>query len=163
MRSRFILILILCFTLELIGCDAFVRKFTRKPKKDKEAEELVLAPEEYKAPLRSSEEIYRGYMLFWKSWHDELINSLDNSEGNHKKRVDCAKEALKNLKNMSMMLDAQTQKKLDKYVLQLQDLISALEKDIYGSNFSGYLRTAERIKLSVLKDFSYSNIKDNIK
>ena len=35
----------------LVGCEAFVRKFTRKPKKeDLPRTEMVLTPEEYKGP-----------------------------------------------------------------------------------------------------------------
>ena len=39
------------FLFTLIGCAAFVRKFTRKRKKeDLPQEEMVLAPEEWKGP-----------------------------------------------------------------------------------------------------------------
>jgi hypothetical protein len=47
---RTAVILFLVFTLT--GCEAFVRKFTRKPKQEY-TEPPVLAPEEYKGPLTS--------------------------------------------------------------------------------------------------------------
>ena len=80
-----------------VGCEAFIRKFTRKPKNKKsDVQEMVLVPEEYKGPQMSKEELYRQYILFWKSWHDELLNSLSSSRS-HKKRVSCIDEAIKNI------------------------------------------------------------------
>jgi hypothetical protein len=155
--------MVIFLIVNLIGCEAFVRKFTRKPKKDKVPEELVLAPEEYKPPARTPEELYRGYFLFWKSWHDELINALAQESTSQKKRIDCAQEALKSLSSMRDMLDDPTQKKLNKYVIQLQDLRDFLKQDFYGSSYSRYYQSAERIRLCIIKDFSFVKIKDNIK
>ena len=42
MRKSFIFILGLIMLLNLVGCEAFVRKFTRKSKKDKAPEVMVL-------------------------------------------------------------------------------------------------------------------------
>src|SRR3989338_3700293 len=90
---RYTLILLLIFYS--LGCEAFIRKFTRKPKKENmPKEEMVLAPEEYKAPEMSKEDLYRQHFLFWRTWQDELIASL-NKEGNHKKQIDCINEAVK--------------------------------------------------------------------
>ncbi|MBM3255730.1 MAG: hypothetical protein FJZ08_05460, partial [Candidatus Omnitrophica bacterium] len=55
--------------VSFLGCEAFVRKFTRKSKKeDLHREEMVLAPQEYQKPKLSKEEEYRQYLLYWKSW-----------------------------------------------------------------------------------------------
>ncbi len=162
-KTVLLLASIFLFVIMNSGCEAFVRKFTRKSKKPKEPEELVLVPEEYKPPSKTPEEIYRGYFLFWKSWQDELINALDNSQGNRKKRIGCAKEALKNLSYMADMLQDKARKRLDRSIRQLKELVQDMEKDVYGSNFSRYIRNAERIKLTVIRDFSYSKIKDEIK
>ena len=81
-----IILLATCYLLlaTLIGCEAFVRKFTRKSKNPVE-EVMVLAPEEYKGPQQTKEELYRQYFLFWKSWQDELIESLLQNKSNKKK------------------------------------------------------------------------------
>lgn len=163
MRSKLVPVVIIFLILNLIGCEAFVRKFTRKQKKEKEPEELVLAPEEYKPPARTPEEIYRGYFLFWKSWHDELLNALAQESTSQKKRIDCAQEAIKNLSSMKDMLNEPAQKKLNKYVVQLKDLRDSFKQDLYGSNYSRHFQTAERIKLSVIKDFSFAKTRNNIK
>ncbi len=144
----------------LIGCDAFVRKFTRKSKKENlPKQELVLVPEEYKPPKMTKEEVYRQYFLYWKSWHDELINSLSGG-ASHKKQIDCANEAIKNLEQLRTTLQEVKQKKLDVYINQLKDLNKEIVEDLYGNNISANRLTAERIKRNILRDFFYNKIKD---
>lgn len=145
--------------LNLIGCDAFVRKFTRKRKTEElPREEMVLAPEEYK-PTMTKEEMYRQYLLFWKSWQDELIEALIYSK-NHKKQVDCAKEAIKNLMGLKTLLNADRQKKLDIYINQSIDLRDLIVQDPYGNDTARNRQKAESIKRNLLRDFSFNKIKD---
>ena len=88
--------------MNLLGCEAFTRKFTRKSKKPDATVEMVLTPEEYKGPEMSKEELYRQYYLYWSSWQEELINAL-TQKSSLKKKIDCAQEAAKNLMNMKMI------------------------------------------------------------
>lgn len=142
----------------LCGCEAFVRKFTRKPKKEKlPKEELVIAPEEYKGPVMAKEDLYRQYFLFWKSWHDELITSLAPNT-NHKKQIDCIAEAIKNLINLKALLNEEKQKKLNTYIDQLTNLKNSITKDIYGNMTVKNRLAAEHIKRNILRDFSYRKI-----
>lgn len=146
----------------LIGCDAFVRKFTRKPKKENlPQEEMILAPEEYKGPQMTKEEAYRQYFLFWKSWHDELIESLLQRRS-QKKQIDCAEEAIKNLINLRVLLSIDMQKNLDVYILKLKELQDQISTDSYGNNAITNAQRAERIKMDILKRFSYSKIRKDI-
>lgn len=153
------------FTL-LTGCEAFVRKFTRKPKKEEfSRNEIVLAPQEYKAHQMSREEVYRQYFLFWKSWQDELINALNQTNissqnFNQKKCVDCADEALSNLMNLKPLLNEEKQKKMDACIGQLRDLRNSIAKDIYGYKVDIHRQRAERIRRDILRDLSYPKIKD---
>ena len=146
----------------MLGCDAFVRKFTRKSKKENQPkQELVLVPEEYKPPKMTKEEVYRQYFLYWKSWHDELINSLSGG-ASHKKQIDCANEAIKNLEQLRATLQEANQTKLDVYINQLKDLENEIVQDLYGNNISANRLTGERIRRSILRDFSYNKIKDSL-
>lgn len=155
----FILIYILSFSIFMMGCDAFVRKFTRKPKKENlTKEEMVITPQEYEGLKLTKGELYRQYFLFWKSWHDELINALLGGLSN-KKQVDCANEALKNLDQMRAVLQEAGQKKLDVYINQLKDLKRDIEHDLYGRNLSINRLTAERIRMRIMREFSYEKIK----
>jgi len=141
-----------------LGCDAFVRKFTRKRKKEGPKEQMVLVPEEYKPPPMTKEEVYRQYFLFWKSWHDELINSL-TYRASHKKNMDCINEALKNLGQLRTTLQEAKQKKMDVYIKQLEDLRDSIAQDLYGNNAVQNRLTAERLKRGILRDFSYDKVK----
>lgn len=152
---------VVCFSLmfTLFGCEAFVRKFTRKPKKENlPQEEMVLAPEEYKAPQLSKEEQYRQYFLFWRAWSDELITSLSKG-ANHKKQIDCSEEAIKNLVDIRVLLTDEKQKKIDPYINKFALLKDAITQDIYGNSIDANRQAAEHIKSNFLKDFSYNKIK----
>jgi len=156
---RFLVIFLLA--LSLTGCDAFVRKFTRKPKKENmPKEEMVLEPQEYK-PTMSKEELYRQYFLYWQSWQDELIDSLTHS-ANHKKQVSCIDQAIKNLLYVRNMLNPEKQKQLDVYLNQLTALQDDIKADVYGANFSINRTAAERLKMRILRDFSYNKAKGYI-
>jgi hypothetical protein len=155
----YLLIFALCF---LTGCDAFVRKFTKKSKKtEAPQEEMVLEPQEYKPAPTTGEEVYRQYLLYWRSWQDELIESL-LVNANHKKQVGCAIEALKNLEDLKKTLNAQAAKKMEAYIERLKDILSAIEKDAYGSNAAAQRAAAERLRRDILRDFSYAKIKADL-
>jgi len=161
--KKILSVLLFCFLLfDLLGCEAFTRKFTRKSKKSDQAVEMVLVPEVYKGPNLTTEEIYRQYYLYWSSWQDELINAL-TQKLSLKKKVDCASEALKNLMNMKMMLVIDAQKNFDLEIARLNDLIASLKSDVYGSLDNRNLQTAQRIKTSVHKGFVYSKIRNYLK
>ncbi|MFA5114496.1 MAG: hypothetical protein WC469_00320 [Candidatus Omnitrophota bacterium] len=146
----------------ICGCEAVARKFTRKSKKEAPREEMILAPEEYHGPKMSKEEIYRQYFLYWKSWHGELIQSLTDGK-NRKKQIDCVGEELKNLYQLRSMLNSDMQGRLDTYINKVQDLKSSLMRDIYGSKLEDNRQRAERIRMDILRDFSYIRIKDSLR
>ncbi|MCX5711520.1 MAG: hypothetical protein NTY47_00390 [Candidatus Omnitrophica bacterium] len=156
-RLGFVLVAVFLI-FSLIGCDAFVRKFTRKPKKSEEPQELVLAPEEYKGPGLSREELYRQSLLFWKSWMDELIETL-NSTGSYKRQVKSTDEAIKNATDMRKMLNDDGKKKFDVYLKRLTELRESISGDMYNSRTSLNRSSTERIRRDMLRDFSYAKAK----
>jgi hypothetical protein len=107
----------------------------------------------------SKEELYRQYFLFWKSWHDEVIESLLQKKS-IKKQIDCSQEAIKNLINLRALLNIDMQKKLDIYIAQLKELHNQISKDLYGNNVITNAQRLERIKRDILRDFSYGKIKN---
>jgi len=155
-------ILILSFAILLSGCDAFVRKFTRKPKKGNlPKEEMVLEPQEYNTVKPGAEELYRQYFLYWKSWHDEFINAL-TSGASHKKQIDCAAEAIKNLNELKSLLNEAAQEKLAVYIRQLKSVSDLITADIYGNNIAQNRFSLERIKRDILRDFSYDKVRKSL-
>jgi hypothetical protein len=123
---------------------------------------MVLAPEEYKGPDMTKEELYRQYFLFWKSWQDELENAL-TQKASLKKKVDCIQEALKNLVNMRGMLVDDMQKNLDVYINKTIELLASIRGDIYGTNDSFNLHFAEGIKMDIHKGFIYPKVRNYLK
>jgi len=154
-------ILIFAFCILFSGCEAFVRKFTRKPKKAEVKEEIVSIPQDYSQSDIPVEERYRQYFVFWKSWQDELIASLSPS-GSYKKRKGCLEEAIENLQNLRPLLFEEKQKDLDVYLEELQHLKDEISQDIYGTNLASLRSKAESLKRNILRDFSYLKVSEDI-
>jgi hypothetical protein len=152
----FKILIIAVLVIDFAGCDAFVRKFTRKKNKDDVQEELVLAPEEYK-DTRSPEVKYRQNFTYWKAWQDELIESLLVNKS-LKKRVDCAEQALKYLGELKPLLNAKKQQELKTYLGRLADIRDGVSDDIYGAKNYFYRMKAENLRRSVIQHFSYPDI-----
>ncbi len=161
--KKFIIIfglLVMCF--ELIGCDAFVRKFTRKKKKSAgPQEEMVISPVEYPAPFLSKEQQYRKYFLYWQSWQDELIDALLYPTS-RKRMIDCADQSIENLKSMQGMLNDKTKARLGSYIDQMKGLKGKIESNIYNQDISYVRFSVERIRRDVFRDFPYHKIKDKL-
>ncbi|MFH1354807.1 MAG: hypothetical protein ABIH19_01470 [Candidatus Omnitrophota bacterium] len=145
-----------------IGCEAFTRKFTRKPKKkDQAAIEVVLEPEVYTEFDMTQEELYRRYFTFWKSWQVELTVSLEEGRSK-KKKMDCAEEAIKNLINLRALLDEEKKMQLDGYINQIKKLSDKISQDSYGADNAANAKVSERIKREILREFSYNKVKDRL-
>lgn len=156
-----LILFLLCFSL--LGCETLLKKFTRKPKQgDLPQEQMVLVPEEYPSLFASKEEEYRQYFLFWQSWQEELINALTDLKS-HKKQLGCVDQAIKNLLQVKMMLDEAKQRQLEVYIQRLEDLRSALSRDIYSQAAGQYRVKAENIKRNILRYFTYSEVKESLK
>ena len=159
-----IILLATCYLLltTLIGCEAFVKKFTRKPKKDQTKEVPILVPEDYPLSNISTEERYRQYFLFWQSWQDELITALGSS-ASYKKINTCLKEAIINLEEAKPLLFEEKQKELDVYLEKLRHLDSEIKHDIYSAKLATHKSKAERLKRNILRDLSYSKVKNHLR
>lgn len=160
--KTFCLSLIVFLLLNLVGCESFTRKFTRKSKKSNQPVQMVLAPEEYKGPDMSKEELYRQYYIYWKSWQDELINAL-TLKSSLKKKVDCAQEALKNFVNMKMQLLPEARKNFDATIARFNELLVSLNKDVYGSADNSNCQEATQIKANISRDFAYAKVRNYLK
>ena len=153
MRSRFILLVTSsCLLVTILGCDAFVRKFTRKPKNQENLEEqMILAPEEYNNLALNPSQEYQQYFLFWKSWQDELIVALQENRS-QKKKIDCLKEAIRSLENLVPLLGPEPRESLSRYIEEEKKLLNSIAGTVYGSSGSMNITTAERLKRGILRD-----------
>lgn len=158
------LLFAVCYLLiaSMVGCDAFVRKFTRKKKAGSmPQEEMVISPVEYPAPVLSKEQLYRKYFLYWQSWQDELIDALLYPTS-RKRMIDCAGQSIENLKSMQAMLNDKAKARLGGYIDRMEALKSKIENNIYNQEISYERFSAERVRRDVFRDFPYHKIKDKL-
>jgi hypothetical protein len=81
---------------------------------------------------------------------------------NHKKQIDCANEAVKNLMGMRKLLDEKGQKRLDVYIGSMTDLRESIAKDTYSMRVNYHRQSAERLRRSILQDFSAGDVKNSL-
>ena len=155
---RSLVLAIVCFSLILTGCEAFRKKFVRKPKKKQIR--VVVSPQEY-TPEHSAQEVYKKYFLFWRAWHDELIDSLDAQDANRKKRISSAKKIIENLQQMHGLLIRKKQARLDIFILEQEDILKEL--DSYNLSFGKRLRIKSALnkqRRQIGKEFDYRHIQE---
>jgi hypothetical protein len=110
----------------------------------------------------SKEELYRQHYLYWKSWHDELIESLAPGR-NRKKQLSCAQEAMKNLMKMAEMMNDQQRAQLQPYLSRMGDLYGQVAVDIAVGNISRLRSAHERVRQEILREFSYPAVAAGLK
>jgi len=132
-------------------------------KDNRPLEQMVLNPEVYPDRFASKEDAYRQYFLYWKSWQDELIDSLGEEQPNLRRRSDCAHEAIRNLTEMQRLLSGGERAEADKYVSKMLALKADIEKDIYGANSWALRRQAEDLERRIRRAMQYEKVKDSLK
>ena len=81
----FVICLLVSFIFISFGCEAFKKKFIRKPKHEPPEEEMVIYPKDYSKQQLPSDQAYKQYYTFWKTWHQEILNFLKT--GSSKKKI----------------------------------------------------------------------------
>ena len=155
---------ILCVLLFLCGCEAFARKFTRKQKKeDKPQEIMVLNPQAYPDAKADKEDEYRQYFMFWKSWHEELIDNLSDESPSMRRQLDSVKEAINNLSEMQKLLSGDKRALAGGYLDSMNSLKADIAKDLYYSNAWSLRRQAEDLKNKIGRELQYKQVEDELK
>src|SRR3989338_324309 len=165
-KSKVKNIIYFCFVFLVLcswpGCEAFVRKFTRKTKKTV-LEEPVIQPQEYPSTALSREELYRDYFLFWETWADELLNFL-KEDANAKKQKACANEALDNLTKMQSLLNEEKANALQGLIEEFNTFRNILSENRLNRADISYLRNKlERVKAKVHRGFIFSKVNKDLK
>ncbi len=90
-----------------------------------------------------------------------MINSLG---GNHKKETESANGALSELKSMRNLLNSEGQAAIEAYVLELEGLVSRVEKDdLSFSTLKQLKNDIGQNKTRIEKNFHYRKISNWIK
>ena len=144
------------------GCEAFVRKFTRKPKRRPMDEaSLVLEPESYEATRISNQDLAVQYYTFWRGWQGELVQALKEST-NHRKQVDRANEALDNLINFGALLTDDAKARLAPHIEALTTLRDDIDADVHGMHAASHADAAEALLRAVVKTFPSKTVADEV-
>lgn len=118
----------LFFASAASGCASFSRKFTRKPKEEKEVR-VVVETQDY-ASKYSTAELYKKYYLYWRLANNDLLNLLDNPEINRKKLIAVSGEIAKNLGELRRFLQPEKQARINEFISETNRLGVELGQDL---------------------------------
>lgn len=146
------------------GCESLRKKFTRTKKTQGPQEQVIIVPRDYSAHPFPNDVLYKQYFVYWKSWNQELVTSLNDADS-YRKIVDCVQQAEVDLKKMSTYLNDEKAKQLGIYIKQTGDLKSDIEKarSMPTSQMISLRYKAERILSSVNRQFDPHKMKDSLK
>ncbi|MFH1878160.1 MAG: hypothetical protein ABH883_05075 [Candidatus Omnitrophota bacterium] len=159
-RTVYIFTVFLTVVFMLSGCADLKDKFVRKKK---EPEKLVQRYQPVRPyDVRPTLELYTKRYVFWKNWHRELLDVLNNS--NHKKITVAVEQEISSLYDMKGMLIDEKGDELQKWIDKLTAVESALKKEkITKANEVRIRRQLETIGRQIKKDFSYNKVRGDIR
>ncbi|MFH1847636.1 MAG: hypothetical protein ABH825_00255 [Candidatus Omnitrophota bacterium] len=148
----------LLLTLETSGCGpAWKKKFVRK-KKEKEKEVFVYREKDYSRP--ESSDTYKKHFLFWKTWHQELVNKLGKNRLRDNRAFD---ESIANLQDMKKLLTGEKAAAIEGYIAQLKEAQARYNQKEIRDVRARQMRTElNRLMLSMDKALRYSRVKESI-
>lgn len=158
MKKIISIVLILLLTLELAGCEAVVRKFTRKKKRE------PLRPRFYQEGMSDTRphlELYMMHYMYWKTWHEDLI--VHGGSNAKKDRMACA-EIMSNLADMRNNLVEEKAKELDEYMADVKKITDEIKDSGSSVTRLGYLRNRlGTLKARIMRNFYYKKVREYIK
>ena len=159
MKFKAFLLLTTYFLLltTLFGCEAFRKKFVRKPKE----KEVKIVVETYEYEAEPVEETYKRFFLFWRAAHEEMINSLSTQDGNRKKLVFTAEKIIENLQQMRQLLMPQMQARLDTFISEQKDIARQLNRfKLQHAQLIRIKSMLEKQRRQIQKEFNYKHIQE---
>ncbi len=154
------ILILAIFMISSFGCDAFVRKFTRK-KQQEQAIEPVLNPEVASGLFYDNDTKYKNYFAYWRGWHDELTEAMTSSSKKRKKY--CMEQAIINLERMAALLKEEKQAELGVYIEKMEKISTSLDKEGDLLEEKVIVRQLSNIRLALNKKFHFSKVQDWIK
>ncbi len=166
-RKRFLVsftILFCCFSL-LTGCETLRKKFTRKRKPVQNSEDVVIVPRDYDEHPFPSDVLYKQYFAYWKSWNQELIDSLNAQEESFKRLMSSSQQSIVNLKKMSSYLVDEKAVGLNAHVEKLEKIQAEIERahNLPSDRLRVFRYKVSRIHSCVSRDYDYTKMKTFLK
>lgn len=158
MKKWLSVLLMFLILINLAGCEAMRKKFTRKKK------EPVKMPRIYQVKIyekKPTPELYKKHYSFWVTWQSELIRVLGE---NHKKDMRCIEEIVGNLSDMQNMLIDKKASQLKPHIDKLTEIKDIIFKeDLSQANKDYVRRTLDREDRNIKREFNYNKIKDYVR
>jgi len=162
MRRRYTFcspVLVLLGCVYLVGCAQLHDKFVRPRKRD-DSRATYRQVRAY--DVRPNLELYTTRYIYWRSWHSELLQVLDDS--NHKKKLVAVRESLSNLNAMRRMLEDEMAEDLQGHI----DILERLRRDMESARLTGanLIRTRRDLQVlgrNVSRDFSYTKVPGHLR
>jgi len=158
MKKAISIFLIVIAALELTGCEAMQRKFTRKKKR------TPIRPRFYQegaAETRPHLELYMMHYTYWKTWAEELVAKAGT---NNKRDLLASREALGHLRDMRKYLSEEKAKELDIYIENTRNITDQITEGGGAPEMRiGYLKQKlDNIRARVVRNFYYKKVRDDI-
>lgn len=149
MKRLICLLLIIGFTLNISGCAALKKKFTRK-KKPKPKKISFYQIKKY--DIKPSMELYEKHFMFWVNWHKGLLEKLGES---HKYDLQCINGIISNLEDMYNLLVDEEKKELADHIQVLKQAEKIIAEDtLTNFNIVRVRRILEREIRTIKNRFS---------
>ena len=158
MRKKTACLILLLSLPALAGCESLPRKFIRKKAVAEHTPAVVYIEKGPYQKKFSNEYYYKTHYTLWKTWQDE---TLDNLNGNSKKRSRSAQEAYSNLDQMSRYLKPEKKTQLQPLLDDLKKCMDKLDEgNTSASQIASMRPELERIQRLVGNDFYYDKVKE---
>lgn len=140
----------------LCGCATMKKKFIRK--KPERVIQPVVYTEDKFVKQYSNKYYYSTHFSNWRTWHDELLNSMSD---NTKRQERAVQEALMNLQSMQKQLISPKKEELGAQIAEVREAAALLESGKSASDASVRLKL-ERTRRVINSGFYYDKVKDFI-
>lgn len=141
--------IVLGLSLNLCGCTALRKKFTRKRKKEPRKPVYYQVK---KYDVKPSMKLYEKHYVFWVNWHRKLLDELGK---NFKSDVRCIQEIIGNLEDMAALLIDEKAAHLEPRIAELRKVRVIIDKrNMTKANETRIRRILEREHRAIKREFS---------
>ncbi len=149
---------LLALIINLFGCAALKKKFTRKSKVKRKTPVYYTVK---KYDVKPSIELYEKHYIFWFNWDKKLIVELGK---NFKSDIRSTQEMIANLQSMASLLVDEKAAALSAHVDKLKKVESILKKrNLTKANETRIRHILEREYRSIKRKFSPAKMKGYIR
>ncbi len=159
MKNKALYLLLAVSVFYMTGCETVQRKFTPKKKTPSHVASSIFFEEGAYQKKFSNDYYYKTHYTLWRTWHDELLQSLG---GNDKKANRAAEEAVGNLQQMQQYLVPDKFAQLQIIINDLEAVIKRMDQASGTSQIGPFRTELERIRRAVGNDFYYDKVKESL-